>query len=73
MSPNFKVQLHEGKPLIGTFLTISSPEVAEILAGVGMDWLLIDISKLINLILLCAADTAGHPWPMPLYCPCASG
>jgi 2-keto-3-deoxy-L-rhamnonate aldolase RhmA len=43
MGENFRKQLQKRKPLIGTFLTLSSPEVAEILAGVGMDWLLIDM------------------------------
>jgi 2-keto-3-deoxy-L-rhamnonate aldolase RhmA len=43
MNQTFRDQLKQGKPLMGTFLTLSSPEVAEILAGVGMDWLLIDM------------------------------
>ena len=43
MDTNFGKQLKKGNPLIGTFLTLTSPEVAEILAGVGLDWVLVDM------------------------------
>jgi 2-dehydro-3-deoxyglucarate aldolase/4-hydroxy-2-oxoheptanedioate aldolase len=36
-------KLEEGKPLIGTVQTLNSPEVTEILAAVGFDWLFIDL------------------------------
>lgn len=35
--------LKDGKPLIGTLLTVSSPEVAEALALLGFDWIFIDL------------------------------
>jgi len=43
MSGMLRLKLQERKPLIGTFLTIPSPETAEILAGAGFDWLFIDM------------------------------
>lgn len=39
----FREKLKEGKPLIGTVQTLNSPEVTEILAAVGFDWLFIDL------------------------------
>jgi 2-keto-3-deoxy-L-rhamnonate aldolase RhmA len=35
--------LQAGKPLIGTLLTVASPEVAEALALMGFDWIFIDL------------------------------
>ncbi|UCF92768.1 MAG: hypothetical protein JSW39_01015 [Desulfobacterales bacterium] len=42
MSPDFRAQIKDGRLLIGTMITLSSPEVAEILADVGFDWLFVD-------------------------------
>ena len=42
MSQEFRSRLIQGDPLIGTMVTLSSPEVAEILVGVGFDWLFLD-------------------------------
>jgi 2-keto-3-deoxy-L-rhamnonate aldolase RhmA len=38
-----KDALHNGKPMIGTILTVASPEVAEALALLGFDWIFIDL------------------------------
>lgn len=38
----FRRDLKQGKTLIGPMLTLGAPEVAEILAGVGFDWLFLD-------------------------------
>src|SRR5450755_2505927 len=35
--------LTDGKPLIGTLLTVAAPEVAEALALLGFDWIFIDL------------------------------
>ena len=43
MPPSLKDALRQQKPLIGTLLTTDSPEVAEVLALAGFDWLFIDL------------------------------
>jgi 2-dehydro-3-deoxyglucarate aldolase/4-hydroxy-2-oxoheptanedioate aldolase len=40
---DFKTRLHDGPPLVGCVLGIPSPDVAEILALVGFDYLWIDL------------------------------
>lgn len=42
MFTDFRGRLLNGDRLIGTMLTLNSPEVAEILSSVGFDWLFID-------------------------------
>ena len=42
MTHRFRTRLVNGELLIGTVVTLSCPEVAEILAGAGFDWLFID-------------------------------
>jgi 2-keto-3-deoxy-L-rhamnonate aldolase RhmA len=39
----FKARLRRREPLIGTLLTLPSPEIAEICAGAGFDWLFVDM------------------------------
>jgi 2-keto-3-deoxy-L-rhamnonate aldolase RhmA len=41
-SRNFAERLRDGELLIGTLLSLPSPEIAEMLAGMGFDWLFID-------------------------------
>ena len=43
MEAAFKDLLRGNQPLIGTLLTVASPEVAEALALVGFDWVFIDL------------------------------
>jgi len=43
MAASLKDALRESKPLIGTLVTTASPEVAEVLALAGFDWLFIDL------------------------------
>src|SRR5215471_13325539 len=43
MAASLKNALQQPKPLIGTLLTTASPEVAEVLALAGFDWLFIDL------------------------------
>lgn len=43
MAASLKDALRQSKPLIGTLLTTASPEVAEVLALAGFDWLFIDL------------------------------
>ena len=42
MNDSFRARLQSGQKLLGTMLTLPSPAVAEILAGVGFDWLFVD-------------------------------
>jgi 2-keto-3-deoxy-L-rhamnonate aldolase RhmA len=42
MSPTLKARLHAREVLCGTILSLNSPEVADLLAGLGFDWLFID-------------------------------
>jgi 2-dehydro-3-deoxyglucarate aldolase/4-hydroxy-2-oxoheptanedioate aldolase len=42
MKSDFRKRLLSGDVLVGTLITIPSAEVAEIMAGVGFDWLFID-------------------------------
>ncbi len=37
-----KERLRAGKPVIGTWITIPSPVVSEIIAAAGFDWVLFD-------------------------------
>lgn len=43
MNRSFRQQLRAKKPLIGTFLTLASPETAEIIALSGVDWVFMDM------------------------------
>lgn len=43
MATSLKDALRQSKPLIGTLVTTASPEVAEVLALAGFDWLFIDL------------------------------
>ncbi len=38
----FRARLRAGETLLGTMLTLPSPAVAEVLAGLGFDWLFVD-------------------------------
>lgn len=42
MTHDFRARLLRGDLLIGTMITLTSPEVAEIMAEVGFDWLFLD-------------------------------
>ncbi len=43
MSESFRSRLRKGELLIGTLITLPSPEIAEIIAGAGFDWIWIDL------------------------------
>jgi 2-dehydro-3-deoxyglucarate aldolase len=42
MTHDFRARLLRGDRLIGTMITLPSPEVAELMASVGFDWLFLD-------------------------------
>jgi 2-keto-3-deoxy-L-rhamnonate aldolase RhmA len=42
MDHDFRARLRRGDRLIGTMVTLPSPEVAEVLTNVGFDWLFLD-------------------------------
>ena len=39
MNQDFKARLHQGDLLIGTIISLATPEVAEIMSLAGFDWL----------------------------------
>ena len=43
MKDMFKKKLIQGNPLVGTIITLPSPELAEILCLSGIDWLFVDL------------------------------
>ena len=43
MNADFKKKLAGRKRLVGTLLTLPSPEIAEICANIGFDWLFLDM------------------------------
>jgi 2-dehydro-3-deoxyglucarate aldolase len=42
MEHDFRARLRRGERLIGTMVTLPSPEVTEVLASIGFDWLFLD-------------------------------
>jgi len=42
MTHDFRARLRHGERLLGTMITLPAPEVAELMAAVGFDWLFID-------------------------------
>lgn len=42
MEQGFRSRIAAGDVLVGTMVTLNSPEVAELLSGVGFDWLFVD-------------------------------
>jgi 2-keto-3-deoxy-L-rhamnonate aldolase RhmA len=42
MKHAFRRRLHAGERLLGTLVSLASPEISEILAGAGFDWLFLD-------------------------------
>lgn len=42
MAGDFRARLKRGDTLLGTMVTLASPVVAEILSGIGFDWLFVD-------------------------------
>jgi 2-keto-3-deoxy-L-rhamnonate aldolase RhmA len=42
MAPTFRARLRAGELLVGPMITLNSPEVVELLAELGFDWLFID-------------------------------
>jgi 2-dehydro-3-deoxyglucarate aldolase len=43
MNPDFKKKLKDKQKLIGTLISLPSPELAEVAAGAGFDWLFLDM------------------------------
>ncbi len=69
----FKRALREGKPQIGLWMGMSDPSVAELLAGTGFDWLLIDAEHAPNdprsvlPLLQAVAPYSAHPIVRPVH------
>ena len=43
MKENFRTRLKQKELLLGTLLTLPSPELAEVLSLTGLDWLFVDL------------------------------
>jgi 2-keto-3-deoxy-L-rhamnonate aldolase RhmA len=66
MTISFKKKLAEGRPLIGTIMTLPSPEIAEVCADAGFDWLFVDMEH----GLLGLADVQRIVQAVGGRCPC---
>ena len=73
ITPNkFKRALHAGKAQIGLWVGLADPYAAEALAGVGVDWLLIDAEHAPNDVrsvlaqLQAVAPYHAHPVVRPV-------
>ena len=55
MHHDFRARLRQGDRLIGTMVTLASPEVTEVLASAGFDWLFLDAEH----STLAASDLQG--------------
>ncbi|MCL6469318.1 MAG: 4-hydroxy-2-oxo-heptane-1,7-dioate aldolase, partial [Ralstonia sp.] len=70
---NFKRALAERRPQIGLWLAMAHPYPAEIVAGAGFDWLLIDNEHAPNQLqstlaqLQAVAPYASHPIVRPAW------
>jgi 2-dehydro-3-deoxyglucarate aldolase/4-hydroxy-2-oxoheptanedioate aldolase len=73
----FKEKLRSGATLLGTILTLDSPEVAEMLSHVGFDWFWIDmehsplsvlgVQRILQAIADRAATIVRVPWNDPVW------
>jgi 2-keto-3-deoxy-L-rhamnonate aldolase RhmA len=66
MPKSLKAKLKEGKPLIGTLVSLPSPEIAEVLTDAGFDWLFVDMEH----GLLGYADAQRIIQTAGASCPC---
>jgi 2-keto-3-deoxy-L-rhamnonate aldolase RhmA len=71
INARFRKRLAKREPLLGTLLTLPSPEIAELLAGAGFDWLFLDMEH--GLLDFAAAQrmiqAAGHACPCVVRVP----
>ena len=72
LPPNpFKRAIKAGKPQIGLWLSLSSHYSAEVCAGSGYDWLLLDMEHSPNdLESLLSQLQAAAPYPSTRSCGC---
>ncbi len=69
--PTFADRLEQaGRPLVGMWVCSGSPLVAEICAGSGLDWLLIDAEHspngLESILPSCTPSVRNRRWSVPL-------
>lgn len=74
MEHQFRNRLLRGDLLVGTMVTLNSPEVTELLAGIGFDWLFIDAehSPLTMIEIQHMVQAAGKECPCIVRLPEAS-
>jgi 2-dehydro-3-deoxyglucarate aldolase len=73
MTHDFRARLLRGERLIGTMITLPSPEVTELMAAVGFDWLFLDAehSVLDTSQLQAMLQSAGAAMPCLVRIPAA--
>ena len=59
---NLKKRLQQGETLLGTLLSLPSPEIAEIMSQVGFDWSFIDLEPLDAFPDGATVDSEGCLW-----------
>jgi 2-dehydro-3-deoxyglucarate aldolase/4-hydroxy-2-oxoheptanedioate aldolase len=64
--PRFRARVERREPLLGTLLTLPSPEIAEVMAAAGFDWLFIDMEH----GLIDFADAQRMVQAVASSCPC---
>ena len=67
MEATLKRKLKRGELLIGTIITLPSPEIAEIYAQAGFDWLFVDLEHSVLESKRCTSDLAGSIAANPLF------
>jgi 2-dehydro-3-deoxyglucarate aldolase len=71
MHPNFRTRLLAREPLIATLITVPAPELAEVCADAGCDWLFLDAEhgSLDLLSIQRIAQAAGERCPLVVRVP----
>ena len=60
MTDGLRAALKAGKPQIGTYVTFPSPEIVELFAAAGMDYVVIDLQHYVpGLANPCPHDPGG--------------
>ena len=67
---HFVRRLERREPLLGTLLTLPSPEIAELMAGAGFDWLFVDLEHgLLDITVAQRMIQAAAPCPCVVRVP----
>jgi 2-keto-3-deoxy-L-rhamnonate aldolase RhmA len=71
VQPSLRARLHNKETLIGTVLTLPSPEIAELMSRIGYDWVFVDFehSAMTTETLQRMLQAAGPVIPCAVRCP----